>query len=123
MQSIAASLPRIERIAAWSFRGDPGPSLLGALFPSAGALARLAVAVGFIGVMAGLAQARFYLPGNPVPVTLQTLGVLLVGGVLGWRWALLSVAGYYLLGMTGVPVFQGGQGGWHYVTGSVTGGS
>ena len=122
MQSIAVSLPRIERIAAWRFRVDPGPSLLGALFPSAGAPVRLAVAVAFIGVMAGLAQARFYLPGNPVPVTLQTLGVLLAGGVLGWRWAFLSVAGYYLLGMAGVPVFQGGQGGWHYVAGSVTGG-
>jgi len=122
VQSITASMPRIERIAAWRFLGAPGPSLLEALFPSAGVWTRLAVAVAFIGVMAGLAQARFYLPGNPVPMTLQTLGVLLAGGVLGWRWAFLSVAGYYLLGMAGVPVFQGGQAGWHYVTGSVTGG-
>lgn len=123
MQSVAVRSPRaLERAAARLVLGRPGPSLLEALFPSAGARARFAISLAFIGLMAGMAQARFYLPGNPVPVTLQTLGVLLAGGILGWRWALLSVAGYYLLGMAGAPVFQGGHGGWHYVAGSVTGG-
>jgi len=122
MQFTAVSPARVERVAAWRLLRSPGPSLLDALFPSAGAPARLAASVAFVGVMAALAQARFYLPGNPVPVTLQTLGILLAGGVLGWRWAFLSVAGYYLLGMAGAPVFQGGGAGWHYVAGSVTGG-
>ena len=122
MQSTVLSTPRVERVAVRVLPWRPGPSLLEALFPSAGVWVRLAVALAFVGVTAGLAHARFYLPGNPVPVTLQTLGVLLAGGVLGWRWAFVSIAGYYLLGMAGAPVFQGGQAGWHYVTGSVTGG-
>jgi len=122
MQSAAVSLPRVERVTARRLLGSPGPSLLEALLPSTDARLGIAASVAFVGLMAGLAQVRFYLPGNPVPVTLQTLGVLLAGGILGWRWALLSVAGYYLLGMAGAPVFQGGEGGWHYVTGSVTGG-
>ena len=122
MHSAAVSSPRVEGLAPWRLLASPGPSLLEALFPFTGARVRLAACVAFIGLTAGLAQARFYLPDNPVPVTLQTLGVLLAGGVLGWRWAFLSVAGYYLLGMAGAPVFQGGGGGWHYVTGSATGG-
>lgn len=43
----------------------------------------------------------------PIPVTLQTLAVLLVGGVLGsWRGA-LAACFYLALGVAAVPVFAG----------------
>jgi len=64
---------------------------------------------------------RFFIPGNPVPITFQTVGILLMGGILGPKWALGSVLGYILLGLAGLPVFQGGNGGIDYITG-VTGG-
>lgn len=47
------------------------------------------------------------LPVLTVPFTLQTLGVALIGGVLGWKRGLASVAVYILLGLIGVPVFAG----------------
>jgi biotin transport system substrate-specific component len=74
------------------------------------------------GLTAALAQARFYLPDNPVPITFQTYGVLLTGGVLGLRWGLASAVLYYLVGMAGLPVFQNGGNGWQYVAHGVTGG-
>lgn len=46
-----------------------------------------------------------------VPFTLQTLGVLLAAGLLGWRHGTISVIVYILLGLVGVPVFAGFSGG------------
>ncbi len=74
------------------------------------------------GLTAALAQGRFFLPDNPVPITFQTYGVLLTGGLLGFRWGLASAVVYYLAGMVGVPVFQSGGSGWQYVAHGVTGG-
>ncbi|HEX8939204.1 MAG TPA: biotin transporter BioY [Candidatus Limnocylindrales bacterium] len=43
-------------------------------------------------------------PGSPVPVTGQTLSVLVVGGALGFRRGLLATAMYLVLGF-GLPVY------------------
>lgn len=64
---------------------------------------------------------RFFIPGNPVPITFQTLGILLMGGILGLKWGFGTILGYVLIGLVGVPVFQGGNGGIDYISG-VTGG-
>ncbi len=50
-------------------------------------------------------------PIGPVPVSLATLGVMLSGLLLGWRYGALAVGAYILLGAVGVPVFAGFQGG------------
>ncbi len=42
-----------------------------------------------------------------VPVTLQTMAVFLVSGILGIRRALLTITLYVLLGAIGIPVFAG----------------
>jgi biotin transport system substrate-specific component len=102
--------------------GPAEPSLLERLVPGANTWHKSAtVVIGIIAVSL-LAQARFYLPDNPVPITLQGFGVLMLGGVLGWRLGLLSAFGYYVVGMAGLPVFTGGGGGWDYVIHGVTGG-
>jgi biotin transport system substrate-specific component len=80
-----------------------------------------AVVIGII-LVSLLAQARFFIPDNPVPITLQGFGVLMLGGVLGWRLGLASAIGYYLVGMAGLPVFARGGEGWDYVIHGVTGG-
>jgi biotin transport system substrate-specific component len=54
------------------------------------------------------AYLRFPLP--PVPITLQTLFVLLAGFLGGTRMALSSTAIYLLLGAVGLPVFSSGGG-------------
>jgi len=55
----------------------------------------------FIAVTANVA---FRLPDSPVPVTGQTLSVLVVGGALGLRRGLLSVGLYLALGLL-LPVY------------------
>ena len=51
------------------------------------------------------AQISVPLPGTPVPMTLQPLAVLLVGGLLGARLGATSMVLYLALGIAGLPVF------------------
>jgi biotin transport system substrate-specific component len=71
-------------------------------------LSALLVVAG-IGVLT--ASAWLSVPFYPVPLTMQTLAVLMVGGLLGPRRGLAAVAGYLALGLAGAPVFHGGLGG------------
>ena len=57
------------------------------------------------------AQVSFPLPYTPVPVTLQTLGVLLTGATLGSRRGGLALFTYLAEGAAGFPVFADGYGG------------
>lgn len=56
-----------------------------------------------------------------LPITLQSLLVLWLPWVLGWRAGAAGVIGYLVLGVAGVPVFSGGAAGLAPLTG-VTGG-
>lgn len=56
-----------------------------------------------------------------VPITLQTMGVCLVAGLLGAKRGLLSTVIYILLGMVGVPVFSGFSAGVSYILGPTGG--
>ncbi|MFC0273658.1 biotin transporter BioY [Metabacillus herbersteinensis] len=51
------------------------------------------------------------LPFIPVPITAQTLGVMLAGTVLGARLGGLSLLVFLLLVIAGAPVLSGGRGG------------
>jgi biotin transport system substrate-specific component len=67
-------------------------------------------------VMAGLAQLSIRLPFTPVPITGQTLGVLLVGASLGaWRGGAAMLL-YLGEGAAGLPVFAEGASGIHWLT-------
>jgi len=54
-----------------------------------------------------LSQVSIPLPGTPVPLTLQTLGIFLLGGFLGSRLAIASILLYLLEGSLGLPIFAG----------------
>src|SRR6266513_5666815 len=56
-------------------------------------------------LVAGAAQVSVPLPGTPVPMTLQPMAVLLVGGLLGARLGALSMILYLAMGAAGLPVF------------------
>ena len=75
----------------------------------------------FILVQYILSQIKFFLPDNPVPVTLQTFGILMMGSLYGLRLTFFSITLYLLIGLAGLPVFQGHNGGVDYFMG-VTGG-
>ena len=51
------------------------------------------------------------IPLGPVPITLQSLFVLLSGGLLGARLAALSQILYIILALIGIPIFSGFSGG------------
>jgi biotin transport system substrate-specific component len=55
-------------------------------------------------------DVRVTLPTSPVPITMQTFSVLLVGGALGFRRGILAVALYLVLGLL-LPVYAGGASG------------
>lgn len=65
--------------------------------------------------------AQIEIPALPVPFTLQTLGVVLTGAVLGSRRGALSLVLYLVEGAAGLPVFAGGAGGASYVSGPTGG--
>ena len=46
-----------------------------------------------------------------VPITLQTLGIMLTGGILGARKGFLAVAVFLVLTTAGLPLLAGGRGG------------
>jgi biotin transport system substrate-specific component len=74
-------------------------------------LYRVALAVAGSWLVAGLAQLQVRLPFTPVPVTGQTLGVLLVGAALGPGLGALSMGLYLAQGALGLPFFSGGESG------------
>ncbi|SRR6266478_850217 len=63
-----------------------------------------AVVIGAV-LVALAAQVAVPLPGTPVPMTLQPMAVLLVGGLLGARLGALSMILYLAMGAAGLPVF------------------
>ncbi|HYU09586.1 MAG TPA: biotin transporter BioY [Gemmatimonadales bacterium] len=66
---------------------------------------RIAALVGGAVLVAAAAQVSVPLPGTPVPMTLQPMAVLLVGGLLGARFGALSMILYLAMGAAGLPVF------------------
>jgi biotin transport system substrate-specific component len=84
---------------------------LEAAAPRVGLLGRgLAIAAGAV-VVAAAAQVTVPVPFSPVPMTLQPLAVLVVGGVLGARAGAAALVLYLGLGLLGLPVFAAGAGG------------
>lgn len=69
----------------------------------------LLLVVAGIAVVAALAQVE--IPMWPVPITGQTLGVMLVAASLGFRRGVAALAGYLVLGVAGAPIFASFTGG------------
>ena len=94
MASRALTLPLIHRLipSQASYLRLPVPLVLGVAF------------------LALLAQLRIDL--GPVPITGQTLGVLLLGAAYGLRLGSLTMLLYLLLGGAGLGVFAGGAAGY-----------
>lgn len=65
--------------------------------------------------------AQVEIPLWPVPLTLQTLGVLFTGTVLGSRRGALALLLYLTEGALGLPVFAGGASGVGYMLGPTGG--
>lgn len=75
-----------------------------------------ALVVGFAGLIGLLAQISIPLPFTPVPITGQTLAVLLGASLIGPVRGILGSGLYLALGLAGVPWFAGGNGGTGIIT-------
>ena len=52
-------------------------------------------------------SAKIQIPFYPVPVSMQTLVVLMIGMAFGWRLGAATVILYLAEGVAGLPVFAG----------------
>jgi len=107
--SVAASRPfPLSPAAAW--------------VPASGSR-RLVAGAGLALAFAGLTAvgANIVIPIEPVPITMQTLFVLLAGASLGAGWGALSQLLYVVLGMAGLPLFAQGVSGMGVLAGPTGG--
>jgi len=69
----------------------------------------IAIIMGTSWIVAISAQITINLPFSPVPITGQTLAVLLAGLFLGKNLGAASIAAYLAQGAAGLPFFAGGK--------------
>jgi biotin transport system substrate-specific component len=80
----------------------------------------VAIALGAL-VVAASAQVVVPVPFSPVPMTLQPLAVLAVGGLLGAAGGTGALILYIVAGAMGLPVFAGGGAGFFHLVGPTGG--
>ncbi len=90
-----------------------------ALFPAMSWLTQVLLVVG--GTIFIAISAQIAVPMYPVPMTLQTLAILIVGLVYGARLGTLTLVAYLVEGAAGLPVFANGNGGLPYMMGPTGG--
>ena len=91
------------------------PRTLGDVVPG-GLVRNLALVVGGTLFVALSTLVIVPLPFTPVPLSLQTFSVLLVGAALGSRRGAAAMALYLLAGVAGVPWFSAHQSGWAFAS-------
>jgi biotin transport system substrate-specific component len=93
----------------------------GSVSPASRSLRR-AIAIGLAALVVALAaRVVVPVPFSPVPMTLQPLAVLAVGGLLGSAAGGAALVLYLALGLLGLPVFWGGGSGLPHVLGPTGG--
>lgn len=80
---------------------------------------RLAAVV--FGTLVLAVSSQITVPMIPVPITLQTLVVPLIGALYGWRLGLATVLAWLGEAMIGLPVLAGGAGGLAHFAGPTGG--
>ena len=86
-------------------------TLVNQLWPQANSLTR-SIVLAIAGSLLVAASAQVSVPFWPVPMTLQTLAVLAVGGSYGARLGAATLALYALEGIIGLPFFANGKHGF-----------
>ena len=74
----------------------------------------------FAALMAVISQLSVPLPTG-VPVTIQVMGIALIGAILGWKKGFFAVLVYILVGAAGLPIFANFQGGIQCLVGMAGG--
>lgn len=120
---MAISMPRIDRLPA-DERGVTIGDFLVPIRLSERLSARVrhvSLVIAGAVLIAASAQVAIFVPGNPVPFTGQTFGVLVVGGALGFRRGLSAGLLYLAIGAVGLPVYAEGRHGIEIISGATGG--
>ena len=89
-----------------SINAMPAQNMAQARVPIENSLIRN-VGLAILGSLALWVSAKISIPFWPVPLTLQTLVVLVIGMAFGWRLGMATVLLYLAEGAAGLPVFAG----------------
>lgn len=79
------------------------------------------IAAVFLGTVFLAVSSYVEVPMVPVPVTLQTFSVALIGALYGWRLGGITITAWLLEGALGLPVLAGGASGAHHFVGPTGG--
>ena len=82
-------------------------TLAEALWPAHESRLTRSVVLVLLGTLLVTAAAKIQVPFYPVPMTMQTLAVLLIGACYGWRLGGVTLLLYLAEGAAGLPVFTG----------------
>ncbi|WP_326539854.1 biotin transporter BioY [Pseudorhodoferax sp.] len=74
-----------------------------------------------LGSLVLAASSQISVPMFPVPMTMQTLAVTLIGALYGWRLGVLTVLFWLAQAAFGLPVLASGTGGLHKFVGPTAG--
>lgn len=94
-------------------------TLAKAFLPSGSVLSRALLVLG--GVVLIALAARVSVPMYPVPMSLQTLAISIIGLSFGARLGAVTLLAYLAAGAAGLPVFAGGGAGLKALTGPTAG--
>lgn len=105
--AIATSAPARPLVLADLLRGAPARDVV--------------LVVGVVPVMALCSQVSVPVPGSPVPVTLQTLGLVVTAAALGPARGVAGQVLFLTLGAIGLPLFSEFSGGADHILGATGG--
>ncbi|WP_332687304.1 biotin transporter BioY [Bosea sp. (in: a-proteobacteria)] len=74
-----------------------------------------------LGTLVLAISSQISVPMLPVPVTMQTLAVTLIGALYGWRLGAITIAAWLFEAALGLPVLANGNGGLPYFLGPTGG--
>ncbi len=100
---------------------DQAATLRLAVVPRSGLLVDALLALGGVAFVGLAAQVSFRLGFTPVPITMQTFAVLLVGAAYGAVLGTATLSLYLLLGLAGVPLYADHKHGWDVFSGATGG--
>ncbi len=72
-------------------------------------------------LMGLLSQVELFVPFSPVPITLQSFGVMIIAASLGSKRGVVALLSYLAEGALGLPFFAGGAGGILHFAGPTAG--
>ena len=90
-----------------NFPTNNAATMIDTILPESANIWIYKLALALVGTAFLTLSAKIQVPFYPVPMTMQTFVVLVIGMAFGWKLGGLTVLAYLLEGAVGLPVFAG----------------